>query len=1014
VTNSFQFARKMLRGGSALQALALLGAGVAASAMFAAPAAAQDYTNVTASGRVQGTDGNPLAGATVLITSNDQGYSQTVTTDASGSFRIPQVKPGNYTFTVSADGYDAFTDSKVVLSPAQASNQFTLTPAGAAPGADIVVTAGRVQVADFEKTTTGAVINIGELATRVPVARSLRDVILLAPGTTQGGSAQNAAFAGQATISGSSFAENAYYINGLNVTEFRQGFSPVPVPFDFYQSIEVKSGGFQAEFGRATGGVVNATTKSGSNEFHGSVLFNWEPNALTQDAPNTYVADNDGDYNNRTDAVFQLSGPIIKDHLFFYGLYNFRNVKAINGGNSAKTGTVLNPAGNTATVQTSDSPFWGGKLDAVVVDGQRLEFTYFDTSSLTNNSSFRYNSDTNKMTNYLSGSNARAGGENYVGRYTGTFAPWITLSAAYGVNKNRAGTLPLNITDPRVLDNRGGTAIDIGKNTSASVTTNDDKRQFYRGDADLYVKLLGSHHIRFGYDNEKLTATQIARTIGGGTFNIFTVKSANDSTHLPIGTEYVSQRTFINGGSFQTVNDAFYVQDSWSMFGDRLTLQLGLRNDRFNNKDSGGKSFYKSGNQWGPRLGFTFDPTGEGSTKVYGSFGRYFVPIAANTNIRGAGSELDYTRYNLFAGGFNANGSPILGAPIGTVANTRACPDTGILNCVIIKDGTIQDPSAFIAKGLKPQSEDEYILGAEQRFGSRIKVGLYFTYRKLNEVLEDAAIDQAALAYCESKGFSVAACENIYGGFSQYVLVNPGSDADIKLIGLPDGTTPTVHFTAAQLGYPKAKRTYKAMTVTFDREFDGVWSLSGSYTLGYSKGNYEGGVKSDIGQADTGATEDFDQPGFVNGSYGYLPNDRRHTFKLYGSYLVTPWLSLGANALIQSPKKFGCLGIVPTSVDPFAAAYSGGGWYCQGVLTPRGSKFQSDWKEEIDLSVKFRVPADFDASLQFNIYNVFNDQSRLDFNEIGDLASGSPDPNYGKPLTYQAPRSAQVQLRIGF
>ena len=1008
VTNSLNFARKALRGGTALQALALLGAGVGMVAV-AAPAVAQDYTNVTASGRVQGTDGRGIGGATVEIASNDQGYRQTVTTDSSGGFRLPQVRPGTYTFTVSAQGYDTFVDASVPLGQGAAANQFTLAPAGAAAGGDIVVTAGRVQVADFERTTTGAVINIGDLATRVPVARTLRDVILLAPGTTQGQSAQNAAFGGQATIGGSSFAENAYYVNGLNITEFRQGFSPVAIPFDFYQTVDVKSGGFQAEFGRATGGVVVATTKSGTNDFHGSVLFNWEPNALRDRSPNTYAADNDSDRFERKESVFQLSGPIIKDHLFFYGIYNSRDVQS----SDASLGAA-NVANNRQTVDRNTSPFFGGKLDAVIVDGQRLEFTYFDSTSITNRRTYVFNTDTNTAGRFVSGTNIRAGGENYVGRYTGTFAPWLTLSAAYGVNKNRAGGLPLDTVNPRVIDNRTGTAVDVGLNTTASTATNDDKREFYRGDADLFVKLLGSHHFRFGYDREKLTATQISQTIGGGLFNIFTVTSANDSTRLPIGTQYVTARTFVNGGAFETVNDAFYLQDSWSLFGDRLSLQLGIRNDRFNNKDAGGKSFYKSGDQWGPRLGFTFDPVGDGRSKVYGSFSRYFVPIAANTNIRGAGSELDYTRYNLLGTGFASNGAPILGAPILTVANSRACPDTGTVNCTVVKNGSIQDPSSFIAQGLKPQSMDEYIIGGEQRIGSRIRVGAYFTYRKLNEVLEDAAIDIAANNYCISRGFSATACGNIYTGFSQYVLVNPGRDAAIKLIGLPDGTTPTVNFTAAQLGYPRAVRDFKSMTFTFDREFDGKWSIAGSYTLAASVGNYEGGVKSDIGQADTGATQDFDQPGFTIGAYGYLPNHRRHTFKAYGSYQLGEMLTLGANAFVQSPKKFGCLGVVPRTVDPYAADYQGGGYFCQGVATPRGRSFESQWRKEFNLSLQLRVPTDFDASIRFDVFNVFNDKSQLDFDEEGDLASGSPNPNYRAPLVYQAPRSARVQFRVGF
>ena len=1000
--------RRMLSCTAALRVLAVMTAGVG-FAGIAAPVVAQDYTQVNATGRVQGTNGQPLSGATVNVTSNDQGFTRTATTGADGTFRISALPQGSYAFTITADGYDLFTDPAVMLTQNGAANQFTLAPTSAGDSADIVVVAGRVQVADFERTTTGAVINVGDLATRVPVARTLRDVILLAPGTTQGQSAQNAAFGGQATIGGSSFAENVYYVNGLNITEFRQGFSPVTIPFDFYQTVDIKTGGFQAEFGRATGGVVTATTKSGSNDFHGSVLFNWEPNALRNRAPNTYAADNDSDFFERKETVVQLSGPIIKDHLFFYGIYNARDVQSYDASLGA-----ANVANNRQVRDRNTSPFFGGKIDAVIVDGQRLEFTYFNSTAETNRRTYAFNTDTDVAGRFVSGTNIRAGGENYVGRYTGTFAPWLTLSGAYGVNKNRAGGLPLDTVNPRVIDNRTGQGVDIGRNTTASISTNDDKREFYRGDADIYVKLLGSHHFRFGYDNEKLTATQIARTIDGGLYNIYTVTSANDSTRLPIGTQYVSARTFVNGGAFQTVNDAFYIQDSWSLFGDRLSLQLGLRNDRFNNKDAGGRSFYKSGNQWGPRLGFTVDPIGEGTTKVYGSFGRYFVPIAANTNIRGAGSELDYTRYNLLGTGFAANGAPNIGAPIFTVPNSRACPDTNVANCNVVKDGTIQDPSSFIAQGLKPQSMDEYIIGGEQRLGSRIRVGAYFTYRKLNEVLEDGAIDQAANAYCIGRGFAAAQCGQIYTGFSQYVLINPGRDASIKLIGLPDGSTPTVNFTAAQLGYPRASRDFRAMTFTFEREFDGKWSFNGSYQLAATVGNYEGGVKSDNGQADTGATTDFDQPGFTIGAYGYLPNHRRHTIKGYGSYQIGDFLTIGANAFIQSPKKFGCIGIVPVSVDPYAADYHGSGYFCQGKLTPRGRSFESDWRKEVGLSVQFQVPADFDASIRFDVFNVFNDQSRLDFDENGDLGSGSPNPNYRKPLVYAQPRSARIQFRVGF
>jgi hypothetical protein len=993
---------------AALLAATLLGT-LPALALTAAPAAAQDYTNVTASGRVESSEGKPIAGATVEITSNDRGFSRSGTTDSSGSYKFPQLAPGSYTVTVSAPEFETYTEQHVMLTQASAANRFTLAPANAADG-EIVVKGGRVEVADFERTTTGAVVDIAELDKRVPVARSLRDIILLAPGTTQGSAANNGGFANQASISGSSFTENAYYINGLNITDFRLGFSPVTVPYDFLQTVEVKTGGFPAEFGRATGGFVNATTKSGSNDFHGSVLFSWQPDALMGTSPNTFASDNDGDYRQSTDAIAQLSGPIIKDHLFFYGLYNARSSKAVDG-----TATATNPAANTASIVTSDSPFWGGKLDAIIIDGQHLEFTYFDTTATIHTRTFAYNSDTNTLSDFKGGNDQRTGGANWVGRYTGTFTPWLTLSAAYGINRKRDGTLPLDTTHELITDYRSGSqGTNIGLNTVDSVSFNDDKREFYRGDADLYFSALGSHHVRFGLDHEKVTATQTYQTIGTGNLKYFKVPLAGDDTNLPAGTEYVVARNYRNSGSFQAVNQAFYVEDSWSLLQDRLTLQLGLRNDRFDNRNAEGKTYWKSGNLWAPRLGFTFDPTGDSKTKVYGSFGRYYLPLNVNMNLSFAGSVLTFNRYNILNGVNPGDGTPILGAPVGSVNGVAACPDTGALNCTVARDGSVADTTNTFAHNLRAQSADEIILGAERRFGSNMRAGIYFTHRELRNALEDSSIDLAARAYCVGKGFTDAACKGIYGGGSQFVIINPGKDNDITLIGLPDGTKPTVHFTAAQLGYPKPVRHFNSVTFTFDRAFDGVWGISGSYTWAKTIGNYEGGAASDTGQVASGQTAAFDSPGLVDGTYGELPGSRRHTLKLYGSYRPAEWLDFGANLLVQSPRKYGCIGVVPTAVDPYAHGYGGYGFYCQGKLVPRGSAFQSEWRKQIDVSAQVRVPATFDASVRLDVFNVFNFKSAIDYDEHGEFSNGQIEPTYGKPAVYQDPRTVRLQFRVGF
>lgn len=1055
---------------AAMQALTIMGAGLAVSTIASTPLMAQDYTNVTASGRVISTDGTPISGATVTVKSNDQGFERTVSTDANGSYRVAQLPTGSYTFTIEASGFDQFVDPAVTLGADRSANQFSLAPQGG--GAEIVVTAGRLQIVDFERNTTGSVIEIGELATRVPVGRDITSVVLLAPGTTEGDSA----FGNLPNIAGASVAENAYYVNGLNITEFREGLGAVTIPFEFYQTVEVKNGGYAAEFGRATGGIINAVTKSGSNDFHAGVLVNYEPNWLRSNAKDTIFSENSRESAHRINSTFYASGPIIKDRLFVYGLYETRNVTSTNSiislrrqcpaftrnGVSFPEGNqscdspppVTRTSSNTELVGSrfddnrTSSPFYAIKVDAIPIDGHRFEATYFNTTGKTISDSYGYNTFTSLNAAFPtlgSGIAGRPGqgsgtgqsvfgfgGENYVGRYTGQFTDWLTLSAAYGKNKNRDNVGSSDDTLPNVFDTRSGQTL---ANPVASISLSNDTREFYRADVDLRFDLLGSHHIKFGYDREDLTTNTVNTRTGGANFTYFNSGPAGDTTVTAPNVNYVSGRVFINGGVFESRNEAYYIQDSWSLLSDRLVLNLGVRNDRFQNSNVAGDVYYKSGDNWSPRLGFSFDVFDDSSTKLYGSFGRYYLPVAANTNIRLAGAELDFERYNVLAG-INPDGTPILGAPINTVPGATTCPQGGGSNCRIISDGVATPTESTVSKSLKSQSVDEYIIGAERKFGSGWSASLYYTRTRLNAALEDAAIDAAINNYCAAEGIS--GCSSIWSGFHQYVLLNPGQGATVTLSDPINGesTLRTVEFSAEDLGLPSAKRKYDAVTLKVDRAFDGKWSLSSSYTWSRLFGNYEGSVKSDNGQTDAGLTTDFDQPGLTDGTLGLSPNHRRHNFKLYGSYQLTDWLMIGANFSATSPRKFGCIGRIPRSIDPFGQFYGAAGFYCNvdangdvitdervpvnvnspvATLTPRGSVFESDWQTQTNLSFVFKLPTEaFQGDFRVDLFNIFNQDAALDFEERGTLNNGRPNLRYRQVSRYQAPRSVRLQLGLRF
>ncbi len=1011
--------------------------GILAASTTAIPisaASAQGFTNVEASGTVVDPDGRPVPDAKVTVRSNGQGFSRDVTTNREGTFSIPELPPGNYMFTVEAPGFDTYTEASVRLTIGSATNRFVLGRTADGDSAEIVVSGRRVASADFDRTTTGLVVDVADVAQRIPVGRDLQAILRLAPGATTG----SGAFNGLTSIAGGSVSENAYFVNGLNITNFRNMLAPVAIPFDFYQTIEVKTGGYAAEFGRTTGGFTNATTKSGSNDFHGAVRFNWEPNDLRGTTPDTRGSVNKYSGSDRIDFIAELGGPIIKDRLFFYGLYQSRNITSVGAGRQYfdDTDTYL---GTSRTFSRTDTPFYAGKIDAIITDGHRLEGTYWNTKGSSRSQTFGNTSSVANRYDYInnvdgpfSGSSISTfGGENYVGRYTGVFSKWLTVSALYGRNENLGSFQSFGTSSvalPPVVDARNLAGEISLTNPGGALSTSADIRKQYRADAEVRFDLFGSHHIRFGYDREELFSSQSTVTNGGG-FSYRIIRAiANDPRGQTVGTEYLRTRQYALVGGFQSLNDAFYLQDSWTLAEGRVTINAGIRNDRFSNDNAEGATFYKSGDQWGPRLGFIFDPIGDQTDKIFGSFSRLYIPVASNTNIRLTGGELYYDRYTAF-GGLDANNVPIAGAPI-VYARGALCPDTGTRSCDIFADGAPRPAESQVAQGLKPQSVDEYQLGYEKRLGAW-KFRVFYTQTKLNEVLEDVAIDAAVRSYCTAEG--ITGCANIWDGFHQYVLANPGQAARITLSNpiAGEATARTVDFTAEQLGYPRAERSHRSMTFEVSRQFDGVWSLDASYVYGKTFGNYEGGVKSDNGQADTGLTQDFDQPGLTDGLYGPSPNDRRHVFKLFGSYQVLPFLSIGANTTVSSPRSFGCIGRVPEEIDALAGAYGASGAYCQVnpdgsintvrnivqpvALVPRGSVFKSDWTVQNDLDIQLTGEVGgANAYLRLSVFNVLNLKAKINRNEFGTDGDGNASPLYRDVTEYQGARSARIQAGITF
>jgi len=283
------------------------------------------------------------------------------------------------------------------------------------------------------------------------------------------------------------------------------------------------------------------------------------------------------------------------------------------------------------------------------------------------------------------------------------------------------------------------------------------------------------------------------------------------------------------------------------------------------------------------------------------------------------------------------------------------------------------------------------------------------------------------LAYCDAHGYArfTAAgdgCEETWSGLNQYLILNPGEDVKAVLYAPLPGETElrTIDLSAADLGLPKVKREYTSLEFSFERSFDGKWGLQGSYVLSESKGNFEGAVKSDTGQADAGITSDNDILSFTDGAYGYLPNHHTHQIKLWGSYAVTENFLVGANYSGISGRKYGCNGPVPPSRDPdqISTFYNPPpGHYCFGKLTPRGESFETEFVHRLDVSARYEVPPEYisvlngaNLVLRADVFNVFDLHGVTEANETGQLSSGSANADYMKAVGYQTPRF----VRLGF
>lgn len=981
---------------------------------------------------------NGIVGSDYTITATDPRTGKTITRSlgADGTYRFAQMAPGVYEVTVLKAGASIVSNDnvKVSLGKNTAANFDIQTVYDVAGIEEVVVTgtSARLRAIDVSSTDSGLVLGEFEID-NMPIARNPTSVSLLAPGVVLG----DAGFGHTASFGGASVAENACIINGLEVTNTRQGLGCGAVPFEFYKEFQVKTGGYSAEFGRATGGVLNTVTKSGGNEweFFASAAFSpsglYESGKISRANGGTgqIFRDTRNDERSSSEFTFSASGPIIRDRLFIYALVNPRDTErkfAYEGPVTADQFVGDNEF-RVRNADGADNLFWGGKLDWQITDNHQLSLFAYSNRNDSEELVYDYNPETQTIgTESTGGFIRKRGGEARSLSYTGHMTDNITVSAMVGRIETEYTTDPSNVDCPTINDNRDlpHEQLANGCGPGGTIGQNNDENTQYRFDVSFTI---GDHNVKAGIDIQERLSTREVTPIAGHSF-VYDTLAPNGTIQGDTGPiytndtgaalDYVADRIFVGGGGFSSDLTAFYIEDNWQV-SDTLMLTAGLRQDRFEATGATGKPLVDFDTDVAPRLGFSWDIKGDGDSKLYGTYGQYYLPMANNTIYRVAAGVSDVTTYYTFTGIDATTGVPTGQSPI---AGTEAASQ------FVSSVSTIPEIDIFQAVEADPFRRDEWIIGYQTRLTDELTVGIRGIYREVATALDDYC-GRYAWPYC--------------------IMVNPGFDMSWYADGFSwDGSSLSIDFdlfdgapdpgslrtySAETLQLPQANNEYKAVQLELNHRADNMrWHLI--YTWSKSTGNFEGAVKSDIDQADAGITQDFDFPALMDGAQGYQANDRRHVFKVFGSYNLTDSFSLGFNGILASGRPLSSFGAGYPDHHPDVYGSYGDTFYlytneCPDTngngacdqeekiytFTPRGSAGRTSWMFNLDASARYLFQlSQIDMAASVQVFNILNIQTETILNEHFESAEGTQNRFYGAAYTWNAPRSVYFSIEARF